>query len=196
MGRKKKYRKDTTNVHPLFSGDVDYLAELDAAAEAALDEHLANLPPPKYGWHQGARPPEGKWWLKLTGDEWAEVFPARPKALRKIAHGLADLGDDVVTYTAPGTTYRRSNKYGGTDVHRVGPIDMLAAQCDVSRRVMQRYLPLFERYGVVEVYRWRHREHSHFGAPAISIRVFRGTAIPADWSWEGGNFPVSARQAA
>lgn len=183
MGRRKKYRKDTTNVHPLFSGDDEYVEEL---LEAAHAKRQASEPPyvPKYGPRDNVRLPWGVWWRKLTRDQWVELFPADPPALRTIAGGLAALGDDVVTFTQR----ERDSKQA--------PMRQLARVCGVSPRTLCRYLPLFEAYGVIEVKRWQRRIDRSLGVPSLSIRVFRGAAIPENWSWEGGNFPVSARQAA
>lgn len=135
------------------------------------------------------------WWRKLTDDQWVALFPDKPKAFQTIAKGLCAFGNDVVTFTAPGESeYALTAR--GYKKKRIGPISLLAAKCGVSKRTMSRYLPVFEAYGVVEVYRWRYRERGYFGAPAISIRVFRGATIPEDWSFNGGRFPVSAREAA
>jgi len=178
MGRKKKYRKDKDlgKIHPLFSGDPEYIASRTAPYE----------PPPRPpGERKRIRPPDGKLWRKVTPDEWVAMFPASPPAFRKIARGLAELGDGVVTFELKDD----SGDY-------CPPMSQLASRCHVHGRTLTRYLPVFEAYGVVEVHRWRRRIDRTLGLPSVSVRVFRGSVVPADWAFDGGNFGVSARQAA
>lgn len=131
------------------------------------------------------RPAGHKAWRKVKRDEWVAMFPEHPPAFRKIARGLADLGDSVLTLEL----VQGDGKYWQ-------PMGRLAAKCHVSERTLTRYLPVFEAYGVVEVHRWRRRIDRHLGLPSVSVRVFRGAVVPADWSFDGGTFPVSAREAA
>ena len=113
----------------------------------------------------------GKAWRRLSAQEYAGLFPANPKALRKIAYGLRKLGAGNQPFT----------------------IDEweLAKRCDVPKRTLQRYLPVFERYGILEVKRWRYRT---FGACPNTYRVFLGAVIPEDWTFDGGEFTVSPRE--
>lgn len=119
-----------------------------------------------------------RWLSSVAASEFAEMFPARPKALRKIAFGLRQLS-------------------GSEGRGKLRPFTMdeweLAKHCQVSRRTLQRYLPVFEHYGVIEVHRWRYRR---FGAMPNTYCLFLGTVIPEDWTFEGGRFNVSARQVA
>ena len=102
--------------------------------------------------------------------EYAALFPAKPKAIRKIAFGLRKLGAGNAVFTM--------NEWE------------LAAACGVSRTSIQRYIPVFERFGILEVKRWRYRKN---GPSANSYRLFFGSVIPEDWKKGGGSYPVSAR---
>lgn len=116
-------------------------------------------------------------WRKLTAEQYAALFPAKPAALRKIAYALREwsAAEAVKGKMRPFTV----------DEWR------LARGAGVSRRTLQRYLPVFENYGVLEVKRWRRRE---IGAMPNTYCLFLGAVIPADWSFGGGKFPVSARE--
>ena len=111
-----------------------------------------------------------KLWRQLSAAEYAALYPARPKALRKMAYGLRKLG-------------------AGYEVFTMSEREM-AAKCQVSVRTLQRYLPLFESYGIIEVKRWRYRE---FGTSPNSYRVYFGNVIPENWSYGGGDYSISAR---
>ncbi len=113
---------------------------------------------------------QDKLWRQLPAAEYAALFPARPAALRKIAYGLRKLGAGCAVFT-------------------MNQRD-LAAQCGVSVRTLQRYLPLFESYGILDVKRWRWRE---FGTAPNSYRAYFGNVIPGKWEYGGGDYPVSAR---
>jgi response regulator of citrate/malate metabolism len=110
-----------------------------------------------------------KAWRRYSAAEYAQLFPAKPKALRKIAFALRKLGAGNQPFTM--------NEWE------------LAKACSVSKRTLQRYLPLFESYGILEVKRWRYRL---FGPSPNTYRVFLGNVIPADWVYGGGDFPISA----
>lgn len=112
-----------------------------------------------------------KAWRRLPAAEYAALFPAKPKALRKIAFGLRKLGAGNAVFTM--------NEWE------------LAAACGVSLRSIQRYLPLFESYGIIEVKRWRYRE---IGGSPNSYRVFLGSVIPEDWTYGGGDYRINARE--
>lgn len=119
----------------------------------------------------------GKAWRKLTAKEYSELFPAKPKAIRRIAYGL-----------------RKASVMEARD-GQMRPFTIaeweLARICGVSRRTLQRYIPLFESYGVLEVKRWRHRE---IGAMPNTYLLFLGAVIPEDFTFGGGDFPISAVQ--
>lgn len=116
------------------------------------------------------KPGNAKYWRKLSAAEYAALFPAKPKAIRKIAYGLRKLGTGYAVFTM--------NEW------------KLAEACGVSRRTLIRYLPLFESYGILEVKRWRYRE---FGTSPNSYRVYFGNVIPEKWVYGGGDYPISAR---
>jgi len=110
-------------------------------------------------------------WRKTTADEYAAMFPARPKALRKIARGLRKAG----LWQQPRTMCEAE----------------LANLCGVSVRTLARYLPVFENYGVIEVKRWRYR---FFGTVSNTYLLHFGSVIPEDWTFGGGPYPVSPRE--
>jgi hypothetical protein len=113
----------------------------------------------------------GKLWRQLPAAEYAALFPAKPKAIRKIAYGLRKLGAGYAVFTM--------NQFD------------LAAACGVSVRTLARYLPLFESYGIIDVKRWRYRS---FGTAPNSYRTYFGNVIPPDWTYGGGDYPISPRQ--
>lgn len=127
------------------------------------------------------KPGKYKYWRQLSVEEYAALFPAKPKALRKIAYGLRKLGAQGVDGEGDGSG------------HEVFTIDEweLARRCRVSRRTLQRYLPLFETYGILEAKRWRQMKT---GALANSYRLHFGNVIPDGWAYGGGNYPISAVQ--
>src|SRR5947209_1235648 len=101
------------------------------------------------------KPGNRKYWRQLPAAEYAALFPASPPALRKIAFGLrrlgangADTGNDIQP-RAPGGEGR------GNKVFTLNQWE-LAKACGVSRSTLKRRLPLFERYGIIEVKRWRY----------------------------------------
>ena len=110
-----------------------------------------------------------KLWRKLPAAEYAALFPANPKALRTIAYGLRKLGAGNAVFTMSERE--------------------LAERCGVSLRTWQRYLWLFESWGILEVKRWRYRANG--GSPS-SYRVFLGGVIPEDWRNRVGPYPISA----
>jgi response regulator of citrate/malate metabolism len=110
-----------------------------------------------------------KQWRKLSATEYAELYPAKPKAIRKIAYGLRQLG-------------------AGNEVFTMAEWE-LAEACGVSKRTLQRYIGLFESYGILEVKRWRYRANG--GSPS-SYRVFLGNVIPEGFTRGGGDYPISA----
>ena len=114
-----------------------------------------------------------KLWRKLSAAEYAALFPAKPKAIRKIAFGLRKLGAGSAPFTMAEWE--------------------LAKQCNVSKRTLQRYLPLFESYGILEIKRWR---YLNFGTTPNTYRVYLGSVIPEDWTYGGGKYPVSPRKKA
>lgn len=120
-----------------------------------------------------------KGWAKLTADKYAELFPARPKAIRKIARGLR-LASVRESYNPARKEYENGHM-------RPFTMDLweLARLCDVSKRTLQRYLPVFEGYGVVEVHRWRYR---YSGAMPNTYCLFFGSVIPEDWSFDYRRF--------
>ncbi len=118
-----------------------------------------------------ARTKLDKAWRRLPAAEYAALFPAKPKAIRKIAFGLRKLGAGNAVFTM--------NQW------------QLAAVCGVSKKTLQRYLPIFESYGIVEVKRWRYKKMS---PSPNSYRVFLGSVIPEKWTYGGGDYPVSARE--
>lgn len=113
----------------------------------------------------------GKAWSRLTADEYAALFPAKPKALRSMARALRRLGASGEPFT-------------------MNEPD-LAKFAGVSIRTWARYVPVFERYGMLEVKRWRYRS---FGTVPNTYRVFLPAVIPPDWTPEGGEFPISPRE--
>lgn len=134
-------------------------------------------------------PGQRKFWRQLPAAEYAAQFPARPAALRKIAYGLrvlgargADTGHDIQP--------REPERAGqGNYVFTLNQW-RLAEACGVSRRTLSRRLPLFERFGILEVKRWRYRE---FGPSPSSYRLYFGNVIPGNWRDGGGEYPVSPR---
>jgi len=110
-----------------------------------------------------------KLWRKLSAAEYAALYPAKPKALRKIAHGLRQMG-------------------AGNEVFTMAEWE-LADACDVGLRTLQRYIGVFESYGILEVKRWRYRVNG--GSPS-SYRVFLGNVIPEGFTHGGGDYPISA----
>jgi hypothetical protein len=126
-----------------------------------------------------------KLWRSLPAAEYAALFPRKLKALRKIAfglRGLSALGDG----NQAGADSRRGQ---GNQVFTMNEWE-LAEECGVSRRTLQRYLPLFESYGILEVKRWRYRKT---GASPNSYRLYFGSVIPENWTMGGGDYPVSPR---
>lgn len=127
-----------------------------------------------------------KLWRQLPAADYARLFPARPAALRKIAYGLRQLGA-----VGDGEQASAASRVGkGNQVFTVNQRN-LAASCGVSVKTLQRYLPLFESYGILEVKRWRYRR---FGPSPNSYRVYLGSVIPEDWTYGGGSYPISARE--
>jgi hypothetical protein len=108
---------------------------------------------------------------KLDAEAYAVLFPAKPPALRKIAHALRYLSTGDKPFTIAQWE--------------------LAAHAQVSRRTLQRYLPAFEAYGVVEIKRWRYKI---FGPTSNTYRLFPGAHLPPDWRFGGGDYTVDARQ--
>jgi hypothetical protein len=134
-------------------------------------------------------PGKRKYWRQLPADEYAALFPSSPPALRKIAHGLrqlgangADTGHDIQPRTPSGDGR-------GSKVFTLNQWE-LAKACGVSRGTLKRYLSVFERYGILEIKRWRYKE---VGPSPSSYRLYFGNVIPADWRDGGGDWPVSAR---
>jgi len=127
----------------------------------------------------------GRYWRQLTAAQYAALYPAKPPALRKIAFTLRRLG----ALGHGSHTYQSSARLSmGNQVFTLDE-RRLAKACGVSVRTLQRYLPLFESYGILEVKRWRYRKHG--GSPS-SYRVFLGNVIPPDWTYGGGKYPISA----
>jgi hypothetical protein len=129
----------------------------------------------------------------MSADEYAMHYPAHPPALRTIARGLRRLGavGDGTRPACPlcGNPRDPANRDGqGNQVFTLCQ-DQLAEVLEVSVRTLQRYLPLFESYGILELKRWRYRQ---IGGSPSSYRVFLGNVIPEDWTYGGGNYPVSA----
>jgi len=120
-----------------------------------------------------------KLWRTVPAAEYAALFPAKPPALRKIAYGLRQLG-------ATGTDGRGDGS--GNEVFTMSEYE-LAERCGVSLRTLQRYIGVFESYGILEVKRWRYRAHG--GSPS-SYRVFLGNVIPEGGTRGGGKYPISA----
>ena len=116
---------------------------------------------------------DGRAWSRITKDEYAELFPAKPPALRKMARALRVLGASEEPFTMAQWK--------------------LAKLAGISERSWKRYAPVFERYGMLEVKRWRYRS---FGTVPNTYRVFLPAVIPEDWTPDGGNFPISARETA
>lgn len=131
-----------------------------------------------------------KLWRKLPAHEYAALFPAKPKALRRIAFGLRQLGA-VGIDGGYDIEPRHPEKPGmGNHVFTLNEHE-LAKHCYVSRRTLQRYIPLFESYGIVEVKRWRYRRSN---APSPnSYRLFFGSVIPENWAFGACGYPISAR---
>jgi hypothetical protein len=113
---------------------------------------------------------------KLTAEDYAALFPAKPAALRKIACALR--------VWSVAESHKGKMRPFTVDEWR------LARSAGVSRRTLQRYLPVFERYGVVEVKRWRGRE---LGAMPNTYLLHLGYVIPENWTFSGGRFPVTSR---
>jgi hypothetical protein len=126
-----------------------------------------------------------KAWRRYSAAEYAALFPAKPKAIRKIAYGLRKLGA-----TGNGCPHCSPNRGTGNEVFTMSQPEFASA-LGVSLRTLQRYLPLFESYGILEVKRWRYRVSG--GSPS-SYRVFLGSVIPEKFSFGGGDYPVSARE--
>jgi hypothetical protein len=132
------------------------------------------------------KPGKGKYWRQLSASDYAALFPRKPRALRKMARGLRVLGA-IGDGSQPGTDSRQGQ---GNQVFTMNEWE-LAKACDVSRRTLQRYLPLFESYGILEVKRWRYRKT---GASPNSYRLYFGSVIPENWTHGGGDYPISARE--
>jgi hypothetical protein len=131
-------------------------------------------------------PKQDKLWRKLSAAEYAALYPARPAALRKMAFGfrrLAAIGQGGITIATPARTGL------GNQVFTMNEKD-LAEACNVSVRTLQRYLWLFESYGILEVKRWRYRA---FGSSPNSYRLYLGNVIPENYPPEGGDWPISPR---
>lgn len=130
------------------------------------------------------KPPKA--WRRQSAEEYAEQFPARPPALRMIAYGLRKLGA-----VGEGNRITSDQQLGaGNQPFTINQWE-LAKRCGVSKTTLKRYMPVFERYGIVEVKRWRYRE---VGPAPNTYRLFLGAVIPADWTREGGEFAVSPRE--
>ena len=127
----------------------------------------------------GMNPGNAKYWRKLTAQDYAELFPAEPKPLRKIAYALRKLGAQGIDDSGDGS---------GNEVFTLYEWD-LAARCGVKLRTWQRYVGVFESYGILEVKRWRHRKYG--GSPS-SYRVFLGNVIPKGGHKVPGPYPISA----
>jgi hypothetical protein len=112
-------------------------------------------------------------WRRLTADEYADLFPATPRALRKMARAIRKLGVDGKPFTM--------NQWE------------LAAAAGVAKRTWQRYEPVFEEWGILEVKRWRYRR---FGPTPNTYRTFLGAVIPADWRDRKGPFADDTREIA
>jgi hypothetical protein len=110
-------------------------------------------------------------WRKLTADQYAALFPAKPPALRKIARALKILGADEKPFTM--------NQWE------------LAKEAGISKHTWQRHAPVFEQWGILEVKRWRYRK---FGTTPNTYRTFLGRVIPEDWQEREAPFKVSARE--
>jgi len=65
----------------------------------------------------------------------------------------------------------------------------LAKFAGVSKRTWQRYEPVFEEWGILEVKRWRYRK---FGTTPNTYRTFLGSVIPEDWQGKTGPFATAA----
>jgi hypothetical protein len=127
-----------------------------------------------------------KLWRQLPASEYAELFPRKPKALRKIAYGLRQLGA-----SGAGNPVGSDARIGqGNQVFTMNEWE-LAKACGVSRRTLQRYIGLFESYGILEVKRWRYRKT---GASPNSYRLYFGSVIPENGTIGGGYYPISARE--
>jgi hypothetical protein len=131
------------------------------------------------------KPIKCKYWYKTTAEEYAAQFPAKPKALRKIAYGLRRLGATGVPCPRCGQT---SGDGSGNEVFTLAEWD-LAKRCGVKLRTWQRYVGVFESYGILEVKRWRYRVRG--GSPS-SYRVFLGNVIPEGGHKDFGPYPISA----
>jgi hypothetical protein len=114
---------------------------------------------------------DGRAWSRITKDEYAALFPAKPKALRSMAKALRVLAADGEPFTMAQWE--------------------LAKLAGISVRSWKRYAPVFERYGILEVKRWRYRR---IGPTPNTYRVFLPAVIPEDWTPDGGDFPISARE--
>jgi hypothetical protein len=113
-------------------------------------------------------------WRKLTADQYAEHFPAKPVCIRKLARAIRELG------AAAGGPFT---------------IDQweLAKQAGIGRRSVQRYVPVFEQWGILQVKRWRYAE---IGTTPNTYLVFLGRGIPDNWEELDPPFRVSPREAA
>jgi hypothetical protein len=132
-----------------------------------------------------------KLWRKLPAAEYAALFPAKPKALRKMAFHLRRLAANGYVDGDYDYQPRDESKAGMGNLVFTISEKALAEHCRVSRRTLQRYLPLFESYGIIEVKRWRYRRSN---APSPnSYRLFFGSVIPKDWVFGGGGYPISPR---
>jgi hypothetical protein len=114
---------------------------------------------------------EIRYWRQLGVDEYAALYPANPKALRKIARMLRKLGKGSEPFTMAEWK--------------------MAKLAGVSKRTLQRYLPVFQRYGIIEVHHWRYLD---FGTTPNTYRLYFGRVIPEDWRDGGGEYPVSSRK--
>jgi hypothetical protein len=126
---------------------------------------------------------QDKLWRKMSAAEYAALFPRKPKALRKIAYGLRKLGS-----VGEGIAVATPRRLGqGNQVFTMNE-RQLAESCGVSVRTLQRYLWLFESYGILEVKRWRYRQ---IGTSPNSYRLYFGSVIPPDWRDNPGKYPIS-----
>lgn len=113
-------------------------------------------------------------WRKLTADQYAEFFPAKPRSIRKIARAIRKLG---------------AINHGPFTINEWE----LAKHADVGRRTVQRYVPVFEQWGILQVKRWR---YSEIGATPNTYLVFLGRGIPDNWEELDPPFRVSPRETA
>jgi hypothetical protein len=135
------------------------------------------------------KPGNRKYWRQLPAHEYAALFPASPPALRRIAFHLRRLGANGIDLGYDYQPRRSAGQGRGNKVFTINQWE-LAEHCYVSLRTLRRYLPVFERYGIIEVKRWRYRE---FGPSPNSYRLYFGNVIPADWRDNPGKYAVSPR---